>query len=373
MNKHRLFGHLIVADIKRTKKYIPSVLISVIVLLIVCSVSAVAISKHIYKEGIYSAIRIAYYIPEDSDKKYNEFALGILQDMQSMQDTAVLIPADTIEDGYKMVDDGDVKFFIIIPPNFFSGIMDSTNPSMGIVVKDHSSVTTYITYELFMAYAGYLGTAQAAIYSGFDVGCNHQYSDDEIDQIQDSLNIVFLDKTVSKESFMNFTECTNEGSYTLDMHYIASAVMLSLMLIAIVIMPLLAGHQNGLSTLMNVNGINNFHIYLSNVISTFICLYIAFIPCFAAVSIATKRLHAVGIVSILPYIFIISLIIAFIAFLGRNNIFTGNMIALFVTILLAYIGGGIIPDAMLPSVIKNISNILPGRFLLDGIAWSLYG
>ena len=46
---------------------------------------------------------------------------------------------------------------------------------------------------------------------------------------------------------------------------------------------------------------------------------------------------------------------------------------LFTAIAIAYIGGGILPHAMLPRIIQNISTYLPGQYLISNLAHSLFG
>ena len=48
------------------------------------------------------------------------------------------------------------------------------------------------------------------------------------------------------------------------------------------------------------------------------------------------------------------------------------MIALGFTMVLLYSGGGLIPHAMLPQAIQNISNYLPGEFIINEIAAAIF-
>ena len=68
----------------------------------------------------------------------------------------------------------------------------------------------------------------------------------------------------------------------------------------------------------------------------------------------------------------ISLIIALIGTITKDN-FSGNLTILLVAILITYIGGGLIPNAMLPGIIQKISDFLPGKYILSGIANALFG
>ncbi len=373
MNKSKLFLKLIHSDIKRTKKYLPAVLLSVAILLSICTASAIVISKHVYSKGNFTTVKLAYYLPEDGDTKVTTMAINMMEDMKSMQETAVLIQVDSPEEGYRMVEDEEVLYFINVPENFFSGVMDSTNPKLEIIIKDHSTITAYIANELFISYADYLGITQASIYSLLDTIRAHDYSEETEDHLTDIVNLTFLDRALNKDVYMDTVSVTEQGEFSLIEGYLSSAVLISLLFIAIVIMPLMMGHSKGITLTLSINKISNFHIYISNVISAFITVYIAYIPCAIVMSIACKTFNPVGFIQIIPYLIAIAAIIALAALLGGNNYFTGNMIALVLALGIVYIGGGILPRQMLPSIIQDISNILPGKYLISGIAGCIFG
>ena len=79
-----------------------------------------------------------------------------------------------------------------------------------------------------------------------------------------------------------------------------------------------------------------------------------------------------GLVTVFPAILIIGGIISAVAGLSKS-IFSANMTMLMVGIFMAYVGGGIIPSAMLPSIVQKLSSIMPGKYLIANIAASLFG
>lgn len=372
MRKPDIFLRLIITDLKRLKNYIWQIFAAVLILLTVCASAGIIISKYIYKEDAFQTIRIAYYIPEDDDIKYNRLAIGMLKDMQSMQEIAELVQTSTIEEGYSLLERGDILYFIIVPERFFSGIMDSTNPPLDIVVKDNETISAYIANELFLSYAKYLGIAQAGIYSMLDTVRNHDLDSERIYELQDRVNLIYLNRALNKDGYIEHIEATNEGVYTLEQHYIASALMLSLFFTAFVLMPFLQGYNNGITTSLSVVKINSIHIMASRTISMLAAVYASYIPCFLAISIYGGHFNHSGLVTAFPAVFAIAAIIAIISTLSKN-VFTGNMLILTLTVAIAYVGGGIAPTATLPSAIQTISNYLPGKYIINCLSQALYG
>lgn len=374
MRKYQLFTNLIIADIKRLKRYIVPILVSILILLSICTAAALLINKYVYKSEAFTTVNIAYYVPEDDDVKYTNLVTSMLANMQSMQETTKLHKVSTIEQGYDMVESGEAMYLIILPENFLSGVMDSTNPNLTVILKDTSSISAYITNELFLSYSGYLGIAQGANYSMLDTTRKHEYKKNDRLNLQDKVDLVFLDRTLNKEGYSKTIEATNEGNYSLKRHYLASAVMLSLFLLAFVIMPLLTERGDGIISALSIYRIKSLHIFLSNAICCFLALYLAYLPCYLLISIVeVKGLHLIGLLTIIPAILIIALIISFCSIVSRKSILSANMLTLLIAILIAYVGGGILPSAMLPAAIQNFSGYLPGEKIIKTIAISIFG
>lgn len=367
-----VFFRLLMANLKRLKNYILPILTSVLILLAICSVAAKYAASNLYKEGSSSVINIGYYLPDDQDFASNSFGVNIVKDLDGTKEIANIIQVENIDDGYDMLKKGEILYYIIVPENFFSGIMDSTNPDLTILFGDTADITSYITNELFAAYARYLGIAQAAVYSAIDTLISHDTDKNERYLLQDFVNMTFLDRSLNKDMYLEKLEATGEGNFTLIEHYMAVAVMLSLFFVSFVFMSYLQGYGRGLMLKLQLCGINNFYIFAVNSIVTLPALYLAFIPCYGGMSLWNRHFNLKGLILIFPSLIIISLIINLIASLSKNQ-FAANMSILVVTLLIAYAGGGIYPSAMLPDGIKDLSTLLPGEFLIKNIATSLFG
>lgn len=371
MNRFSQFIRLLRADFKRATKYIPSMLISMCILFVVCVFAGYAISKNLYKANSFTAVQVAYYMAESDDADMTQLSVELLQEVDSVKDTASIFKVDSIEDGYRMLEDGEILFFIVVPEEFFNGIMDGTNPPLDIVVRDTSTVASYITNEVFLSYAGYLSIAQSGIYSVLDTMRANNFSEDEVHELDIRVNLTFLDR-MNKDSYMEVVDATDEGNGTLLQHYMASALMLVLLLLSVVLMPFIQGHSVGTTKLLSIRKINCFHIFLSNLICTIPALYLAFLPCYIGISIYNQDFYGPGLLTVLPSICGIAIIMNLVGLFSRH-VFTGNMLVFCITLVIAYIGGGILPHSLLPSVVQSISHVLPGEYLISGFAHALFG
>ncbi|MDE6026049.1 MAG: ABC transporter permease [Lachnospiraceae bacterium] len=367
-----LFSSLMRANLKRLTKYIPSIIASVFIVLIICTFAGALLSSGIYKEKTREKLCVAYYIPKEDNDRYTALALDMLQDIDSINEVTSLVRVSEIEDGYNMLDSGEAMYFLIVPKKFMTGILDSTNPPIDIVVKDNSSIDSYITNELFLSLASYLGIAQAAVYSALDICRAVGFTSEQVSDIQTSVNLTFLDRSLNKSEFIQEYNATSEGSYSLKAHYMACAVMISLFFTGFALMPFMQGYNNGITNKLFTVGIYQSHIFAQNFVCMLVSILIAYIPCHLAINAYMGQITLTQLYYIIPSSIIIALILAFAGTVTKNE-FTGNMLLFVAVLIMAYIGGGILPDAFLPKAVNQISEYMPGKYLIAWISHSLFG
>lgn len=371
MSKLTVFFNFIRTSLKRLMHYIPHILVSVILLLSLTGAACIYLSKHMYQEQSFQVVRIGYYLPADDNLSWNEFGIRMLQNLEGMKETVELKQAATVEEGYAMLERGEILYLIVVPEQFFSGIMDSTNLPLDIIVYDNTSIASYITNELFMSYASLLGIAQAGIYSALDTTRANEYTSEQVQQVSNKTNLVFLDRVMNKTNYVQTVDVANAGTVSILEQYLALAVILSLCFTAFLLIPCLQGIGNGVRECMRLYRLNTFHILFSNVMTTFAALFIAYIPCFAAISVYTGLTRWSSFIKILPILLLLAIFIAAIATFS-SNAFSANMFLLFAVLLFAYCGGGLLPDAMLPKAILKISTFLPGKYVLQLMCHALF-
>ena len=329
MSHIHMFFNFIRANCKRLLHYLPSTFVSLLLLLLLTGTAGFYLSRHLYKENVFSAISIGYYLPQDDNLDLNQLGIGMLQDLEGMEETVQLVQVNSVEEGYNMLASHEILYLIIVPEQFFSGIMDSTNVPLDIVVYDNSSISSYIINELFMSYAGLLGTAQAGIYSGLDTTRAHEFTPEQIRELSNRVNFVYLDRVMNKTNYMKTIQAEDAGSVTLTQHYAAFAIILSLCFLAFLLIPYLQGTGNGICECMKLYHLNRGHILAANTLHTFLALYILFLPCYIGISIWMGHANLNGLLTIIPALLLIALLIAGIATFSRST-FSANICLLFV-------------------------------------------
>ena len=222
-----------------------------------------------------------------------------------------------------------------------------------------------------MSYAGLLGTAQAGIYSGLDTTRAHEFTPEQIRELSNRVNFVYLDRVMNKTNYMKTIQAEDAGSVTFTQHYAAFAIILSLCFLAFLLIPYLQGTGNGICECMKLYHLNRGHILAANTLHTFIALYILFLPCYIGISIWMGHANLNGLLTIIPALLLIALLIAGIATFSRST-FSANICLLFVVLVLAYCGGGLLPDVLLPKVIQQIRPYLPGTYVMQIFCHALY-
>lgn len=371
MTTSKLFRNLNKSNFIRFSRILPNICVAALLMVMFLIFVGLKVSDALYDTESIIKIRVGYHLPDDSDKNMNAFGVSVLTNTESMTDICEVVEVSSKEEGIKMLEKGELDYYIDVPENFFTGIMDSTNPPLNVYIADSSSFLSYITNEVFFCYARYLGTAQAAIYAGLDTSYELELPDEERDRSNIEVNVVLLDRVINKDAYVEKVDASEIGGFSLKEHYIAVAVLLTLFFTAFALSDFYFGYKKGMLLSLEINGLHSLYIFASNLIITFFGVYVSFIIAFIGVSIFNKSINPIGIITVIPVVLIVSLLINIIAALAKNH-FTSNMGVFVFAILLLYISGGILPASFLPSIIQKLSFFLHSEWLIDMTANSLF-
>ncbi len=375
MNKSSMFWQLTHTYIKRFSKYYFAIALSTFFIFVFCALISSYLSDNVYKEKIFQKYSIAYYIPEGADDNYNQLAVSMLKELGGMKETANLIPVSSAEEGYYMLDNNEVLYLIIVPDDFLRGIMYGYNYPLEIIVKEHDSIASYIANELFLSYANYLKIAQAAAYSGYDTAVSDNISDSDLEALQNNIDITFLDRCLNKDSHISKIVATNEGAFSLLEHYYSVAVILTVVFMSFILIPCIQNVSPGVYTLLNTCKINRFHIIFANSIAATPAFFISYLLSNLVLAFMpandTFNFNYAGLLSIIPVLFIISFCISSVAIFCKNQTIA-SLVIFGVIIIGLYIGGGFIPDILLPEIIRKLSDLTPFKLLIRFFEYSLF-
>ena len=371
MSKATCFLHLLQADIKRLFKVLPGIILAGLLILIGMATAAELISDKLYKPDAPDMFGIAFYIPADEDDVHVNIGIDLLGNMTTMKESLTLIRVDSVEEGREMVAKKEAFFFINIPENFFYDVFRDGDTPIEIVTFDTTTITAFMANELFLSFARYFRAAQSAIFAATDYMVAQGYTEDAYRNMIDVINLTFLDKALNKDAYAKRVLATDEGGYPIREHYMGVALLASVAFTAFLLFSVFQKMSGGTKVLLSTRGITRIHRFFANFITYIPAFMAAYLILAGALSVYLKRFHPAGIITFLPVALILSGIAALVTETG--NSFIACLTYLIVILLLLYIGGGVFPNALLPTAIREFSAYLPGRYMIETTTRALIG
>lgn len=358
---------LIISDFKRIRQLIIPFALLFAALLSAMIILVMNADKLVYKSKS-EVIRIGIIMKADS--AYSRSAYDFISNMDSYKSTCDFIDIDSKDEGMEALNNGSINALIIVPDNIISSIMDGTNTPVEVIYPEDGSLQTFILNELFVSTSSMLGTSQAAIYSVLSLCRELDISENDFRQASTEINNLFLNHVLSRTDFFETKELNVTGSYTVIEHYTAALIFLLLSLCSIMFMSFFKSHNQAVINLLKANGINRFHAAFSQFIAVWSVLYLFYLVIYILFGIIS-RLNSLFSVYInikgLLFGVLLSAIIAITAtIISRLPVsLSGCSLLLFALILIiAYTGGLIIPELLLPKIFRNICPYTPGNAII---------
>ena len=372
MKTSKHFLKLTAANLKRLKKQLPAILFVSIVVFACLAIAGNYIATHMYQSESREPFGIAFYIPEVEDSNYKGVVVNMLQNVNTIKQTVKLIQVDTEEEGYRMLDDDTVSFFVLIPEGFFSGIVHGNVPPIQILVHDKNSIISYIANELFTAYAKYLSVDVAATFSVNEAALALDVPTETRHAYLEKLDLAYLDRTLNKDAYLRVINPTNEGVFTLLEHYTGVALLLTISFIGFFLIAMFHDMNAGMKNRLSLAGIKTPHLLISNTITSLAAYYAGSLPCVILIGFYNRHINPIFMLRLFPALLILALMTA-IAVSCSAGPFSGSLLYFCVILLITYVGGGVLPQALLPAVVRTASNFLPGKFMIEAFCTTIFG
>ncbi len=366
---------LIISDFKRIRQLIIPFILIFAVLLSIMIILVMNSDKLVYKSKS-EVINIGIIMQADS--AYSKSAYDLISNMDSYKSTCEFINIHSKDEGIEALDNGLINALIIVPDNIISSIIDGTNTPVEVIYPEDGSLQTFILNELFVSTSSLLGTSQAAIYSVLSLCRELDISENDYQQASAEINRLFLNHVLSRTDLFETEELHVTGNYTVIEHYTAALIFLLLSLSSIMFMSFFRSHNQAVINLLKANGINRFHTALSQFISVWSVLYLFYMVIYILFGIISK-LNSLFSVYINLRGFIVGILLSAIIAATATIIsklpvsLSGCSLLLFVFILIiAYTGGLIVPELLLPKIFGNICPYTPGNAIVHLLCKCIY-
>ena len=358
-----MFIRLLITDIKRIFTYIPSILISIVIIGGVLFAAAFCSDRLFYDEQEAQPINVGIVMYISSD--YGAAAYNMVAGMDSYSSYCSIIEIPDEETGLSMIADGELTAMIVVPDNIISDINNGTNTPIKVVYEPDGTFESYILNEIFVSTSSMLAVSEAAIYTGTKLARNMELSEETVKSINHDLNMLMTEYVLARTDIFETEQIYVTGTYSVTEHYMVTAVILITLLSGVAFMGFMKGNNTALRNKLHIYGINDFLIFLSRLISVFIYLCgITIAGCIAVciITYASGLNQPVFSLKLVLGLFLTSfcaaILITFIGSISGSH-YTACMLLVSAVLIFAYVGGLLVPQNLLPEVIRHIAPYTP--------------
>lgn len=361
-------------DFKRMKANTLRLLVFSIQMVILCMAIGIA-GSHI----LYADKNVQPFVLAIVDKEDSEWTHMIIDTIKQMETVTELCEIQMMgeEEAIKKLSRDEVMAIAIIPEHFVHDVMVGINTPLTIQKKDSTMIESVVIDKLIVAGVKLLSAAQAGIYSTLD--CYELYGTDEgasYHVLMQEINLIFAKKMLARNRMFEVEEVRATGAITTLEHYILSGfivmMMLSLMLVMNIIEPL---NERDMLMRYSVSKIKGCYLVIQKLISLSIFNIVLGGAILVGVMLLTRYSHlpiswqgswqgllggVLGAIGLASMGLFIGLLLK-----GKE---TYSLFIFLITMIQAFLSGGIVPSAFLPDFMTRL-----GHFTYNEYAIKLLG
>ena len=157
-------------EIKKTIGMFPRMLLQAILLMALIGVIAFCGVKGMEREPLSVNVDIGVVVWEDN--MMTGMALSYIENMESVSQLCRFVQVSE-EEGYRMLEHGEIAALVVLPRQLVEGIMNGQNPAVDVVFPKDAGLEAMLFRELTESGAGLLRIAQAQIYGAVDMAVKY--------------------------------------------------------------------------------------------------------------------------------------------------------------------------------------------------------
>ena len=362
-------------ELKRTLLLMPAMLLEAGILLAVLGAIAFGVGKLLYQDS--SIIQINVAIIEEEENPLTELAVNYVQGMESISKSCKFSIV-TREEGFSMLENGEAAAVIYLPEGMIEGILNGNNVPAQIFLPEDAGIESALLKELADAGIQMLRVAQAEIYGIYDTAKTYGALD-RISALEADIDMYNLAFALDRLALFKSQHLSATGNLTFLQYGIASGAVFFLLLIGMACYPMMQPYPDALRRQLRRSGIGigsqSFGKWLCGLCcmalsSLFFWLLVKGIMAMLGYSawLPEIGLRQIG-TAIIILICIATLI--FMIFQITNSGSAAILVLFFMSAIMVYFSGGIIPSAFLPKTVQGIGKLLPTTYLIEA-AGSMY-
>ena len=315
----------------------------------------------LFKDGTYSAVQVACYIPADSE--LNGVGFTFISRMNSIEETVNFVEYDSADAVRQAVADKEAVAGLIIPEGFASSISSGANFELEIVNSGADSFDEHLVNDVMLTLATDLGVGQGAMQT-MDALCVHYDKPYDVNyDLVVETRIVGLEYALDRLNLFDVENYSAIARYSLVQKMAASILLYVLLLSVFVFSYFCKGSNTAFIAKAKLSGIPPFALFMGEAVSVFIMMYAASAVIFVILGRTGFDLSSWVYLRMIPIVFIVSLIVTSVSYLMKSPVAAAYASFALFTILM-YLAGGLLPLEFMPRFLKELSVFNPFTYLI---------
>lgn len=362
-------------ELKRTIKLLPAMLLEAALLLAILGAVAYGASKFFYRDSPMLQITIA--VIEEEENPLTDFALQYIQGMESIAAACqfVVVPK---EEGFSMLYEGKAAAALVLPSGMIEGIMNGNNVPVQVYFPENAGIESALLKELTDAGVRMLRVAQAEIYGIYDTAKNYGALE-QLSVLEGDIDRFNLAFALERLALFQVKEVSESSALSMLQYGTASGVIFFLLLLGMACYPVMQSYPAVLRGQLLRQGVGVGQQCFGKWLCGACGMGIGFLSFFLIIkALAGTFGYAAWIPEIrigqgVVCIIILLCVTTFIYFIFQlaDNGTAAILLLFFLSVVMIYFSGGILPSAFLPEAVQKIGRILPTTYLIEA-AGSLY-
>lgn len=374
------------AENKRAWKIFPKMILQATVLALAAGAVAFCAAKLLYQR---EAVEIPVAVVMEEENSLTEFALDYVK--QTEENVTFIVCSST--EAAEGLEKGEYAAVIVLAGQLVEGILNGKNPPVLVIFHEKFSLAGGFLKELTQAGATLLSAAQAEIYAIYELAEEFD-AQTQTAQFADTLNLENLSLAMGRSGLFQYKEVSATGGLSLKTYYAAAAVTAVLLFFA---MPMgMFLKQDGKVQFRQYKraGIGSMAQQLVRLL-TVLGLYgavlltgelLVFLGEGAGILSGSGGFYeALGVAGIKGFSGSMTGFLSMWLTAGSIGAFvllvyeavekksSGVFALAFLSVLLLFLSGGMIPKAFFPAELREAFFWLPSNFWLNGIGCALAG
>lgn len=370
---------LFLLQLKRFIKVIPYTFLGAAVLLSLIGTIAFCASHLLYQDQEITRKEVAV-VTSEQDDAYIQFAMNMMENMDS---TSLALTFSFYEEdkAYEALEENKVIAVLLFPDNVINGILYGDNYPVTVIFPTGNDLSSVFLTEITKAAGNMLSCAQASIYTTTDLyyGVNMQGS---LGEAYEKINLINLSHVLQREKVFLTSSTDLGGAQSTFDYYVASAILLFLLLFGAAFAPVMQRESNAFLSLQKSQHASLIGYLMSRFLSCSVLFFVWQVLFFAALKGLFYQLEITKHFSIkIDDKMLLLLLLFSVLFSAYTNfIYISSKDASFAVLTLFVLGGSllflsgaVLPSVFFPETLRSVGSYLPTTFLHKNILTLLYG